>query len=87
MWLGQALPAPTTAPIPDPSAKPNPLRLEGAVPTMREEFPGCFFASRCPRKLGSVCDTEAPPVQKASANENHVINCHIPVKDLEIIQA
>jgi len=77
----------SAAPIPDPSAKPNPLRLEGAVPTMREEFPGCFFASRCPRKLGSVCDTEAPPVQKASANENHVINCHIPVKDLEIIQA
>ena len=77
----------SAAPIPDPSAKPNPLRLEGAVPTMREEFPGCFFASRCPRKLGSVCDTEAPPVQKVSANETHVINCHIPVKDLGEIQA
>ena len=77
----------SAAPIPDPSAKPNPLRLEGAVPTMREEFTGCFFASRCPRKLGPICDTEAPPIQKISTNENHVINCHIPVEDLEKIQS
>ena len=77
----------SAAPIPDPSAKPNPLRLEGAVPTMREEFTGCFFASRCPRKLGTICDTEAPPIQKISTNENHVINCHIPVEDLEKIQS
>jgi len=76
----------SAAPIPDPTAKPNPLRLEGAVPTMREEFTGCFFASRCPRKLGSICDTEAPPIQKISADETHVINCHIPVEDLEKIQ-
>ena len=77
----------SAAPIPDPYAKPNPLRLEGAVPTMREEFTGCFFASRCPRKLGPICDTEAPPIQKISTNENHVINCHIPVEDLEKIQS
>ena len=76
----------SAAPIPDPTAKPNPLRLEGAVPTMREEFTGCFFASRCPRKLGSICDTEAPPVQKISADDNHVINCHIPFADLTKIQ-
>ena len=75
------------APIPDPDANPNPLRLEGAVPTMREQFTGCFFASRCPRKLGSICDTETPPIQNISARENHVINCHIPVEDLEKMQS
>jgi len=77
----------SAAPIPDPDANPNPLRLEGAVPTMREQFTGCFFASRCPRKLGSICDTETPPIQNISARENHVINCHIPVEDLEKMQS
>ena len=77
----------SAAPIPDPDANPNPLRLEGAVPTMREQFTGCVFASRCPRKLGSICDTETPPIQNISARENHVINCHIPVEDLEKMQS
>jgi peptide/nickel transport system ATP-binding protein len=45
--------------------------------------PACKFAGRCPRKLGPVCDTIAPPVQSAAAG--HRIRCHIPLPDLAAI--
>ena len=77
----------SAAPVPDPNVEPNSLRLEGAVPTMRERFPGCFFASRCPRKLGSICDDSPPPAQDTGEGNGHVISCHIPVKELSAIQS
>jgi peptide/nickel transport system ATP-binding protein len=42
--------------------------------------PACKFAGRCPRKLGSVCDTVPPPVQQAGPG--HRIRCHIPLPQL-----
>jgi peptide/nickel transport system ATP-binding protein len=42
--------------------------------------PACKFAARCPRKLGSICDTVPPPEQ--SAAEDHRIRCHIPLPQL-----
>jgi peptide/nickel transport system ATP-binding protein len=41
---------------------------------------GCRFASRCPRKLGTICDTVTPPWRNADAS--HRIACHIPLSDL-----
>ena len=76
----------SAAPIPDPDAEPTAIRLSGAVPTMRAEFTGCFFAGRCPRKVGPVCDDTPPPTQTASAG-GHVINCHIPLEELAALQA
>ena len=76
----------SAAPVPDPDAKPTEIRLEGAVPTMRERFQGCFFAGRCPRKLGSICDEAPPPAQTGPASPNHVIHCHIPVDELAVLQ-
>jgi len=43
--------------------------------------PGCRFASRCHRKVGAICDTVPPPVQRAS--ETHEIACHIPLRNLQ----
>ena len=77
----------SAAPVPDPEAEPTRIRLEGAVPTMRERFTGCFFAGRCPRKLGSICDEEAPPARQGPDSANHTIYCHIPVDKLSELQA
>ena len=77
----------SAAPVPDPEAEPTRIRLEGAVPTMRERFTGCFFAGRCPRKLGSICDEEPPPAQQGPDSANHTIYCHIPVDELSKLQA
>ena len=76
----------SAAPVPDPDAEPTHIRLEGSVPTLRSAFTGCFFAGRCPRKLGDICDTEPPPEQRGPGGDGHMINCHIPVEELELLQ-
>ena len=76
----------SAAPTPDPDAIPTRIRLPGAVPTMRERFQGCFFAGRCPRKIGDVCDTTPPPAQNGPSSSHHVIYCHIPLGELETLQ-
>jgi peptide/nickel transport system ATP-binding protein len=76
----------SAAPTPDPDAEQTRIRLEGAVPTLREAFTGCFFAGRCPRKLGDICDQQAPPVQRDPQRPGHEIHCHIPVEELATLQ-
>ena len=76
----------SAAPVPDPDAEPTHIRLEGSVPTLRGAFSGCFFAGRCPRKIGDICDTTPPPTQTGPSGDNHFINCHIPISELESLQ-
>ncbi len=76
----------SAAPVPDPDAEPTHIRLEGSVPTLRTAFKGCFFAGRCPRKIGDICDNEPPPQQQGPGGVSHVINCHIPIDELEQLQ-
>ncbi len=44
---------------------------------------GCKFAGRCPRHLGPVCDTAAPPAR--AVGPGHSILCHIPLPVLEAV--
>ena len=53
------------------------IRLTGDTPSPMNLPKGCRFASRCPRKLGPICDNEPPPLRKPSAS--HEIACHIPL--------
>ncbi len=76
----------SAAPVPDPDSEPTHIRLEGSVPTLRGAFTGCFFAGRCPRKIGEICDTTPPPRQSGPNGGNHYINCHIPISELESLQ-
>ncbi|WP_137391507.1 oligopeptide/dipeptide ABC transporter ATP-binding protein [Rhodoligotrophos defluvii] len=46
---------------------------------------GCVFAHRCPRKLGSICDTQQPPARTGPAGK--VVHCHIPLAELAKAQA
>ncbi len=55
------------------------VRLKGdvsAAPTPA----GCRFAHRCPRNLGAICETTAPPIRKFGAV--HRIACHLPAEVL-----
>jgi peptide/nickel transport system ATP-binding protein len=70
----------SAVPVPDPTVKQERIRLEGPVPGAGSRPPGCPFQSRCPRKLGTICETEAPPVRVAA--EGHTIRCHIPLAEL-----
>ncbi len=68
------------APVADTGVDKRRIILEGALPSPLDPPTGCPFASRCPRKLGPICDEQPPPV--VSPAEGHDIACHIPVDDL-----
>ena len=38
------------------------IRLEGEIPSAADPPSGCVFHTRCPRRLGEICDTEEPPL-------------------------
>ncbi|MEZ5666749.1 MAG: ABC transporter ATP-binding protein [Alphaproteobacteria bacterium] len=71
------------APVADTHVDKRRIILEGALPSPLDPPKGCPFASRCPRKIGAVCDTTPPPVQEAAAG--HRIACHIPLDDLRAV--
>ena len=57
------------------------VRLRGEIPSAIGMPRGCAFQTRCPRKLGTICETEEPPLHRG-AEVGHEIRCHIPVSDL-----
>ncbi|MGA2398910.1 MAG: ABC transporter ATP-binding protein [Steroidobacteraceae bacterium] len=52
------------------------IHLSGELPNALNLPSGCVFHTRCPRKLGSICEREEPPL--AEAVPGHAIRCHIP---------
>ncbi len=70
----------SAVPSPDPTAASRRIRLEGELPSRIHPPKGCRFATRCPRKLGAMCETEPPPVRDAGGG--HLIFCHIPLPGL-----
>ncbi len=74
----------SAVPIADPQVEKRRIVLEGSLPSVLNPPPGCPFASRCPRKLGDICDQDMPPLQEDS--ERHVIACHIPLGELREVE-
>jgi peptide/nickel transport system ATP-binding protein len=60
------------------------IKLEGEIPSAASPPSGCVFHTRCPRKLGSICETEEPPL--AEAETGHLLRCHIPIEELRVLQ-
>jgi len=71
-------------PVPDPERAGPRVVLEGTIPRAREVPRGCPFATRCPRKVGAICDDTPPPVQRLEGE--HRIACHIPAPELAALQ-
>ena len=57
------------------------IRLKGDIPSAIRPPSGCVFHTRCPRKLGSICEDQEPPLIEAEAG--HAIRCHIQARDLQ----
>jgi peptide/nickel transport system ATP-binding protein len=60
------------------------VRLHGEIPNALDLPSGCVFQSRCPRKIGSICEQREPPL--VAAGEGHAIRCHIPAEELAVLQ-
>jgi peptide/nickel transport system ATP-binding protein len=67
-------------PVPDPTVRRGTIHLEGEVPSARYIPSGCRFHTRCPRKIGAICEDEEPPWR--DAGNGHAIHCHIPIDEL-----
>jgi len=72
-------------PIADPDLHQRPIRLEGSVPSAANIPTGCRFHTRCPRKIGPICENQTPPWREG--RNNHRISCHIPLEELGRLQA
>jgi peptide/nickel transport system ATP-binding protein len=72
-------------PVPDPDATQGVIRLDGDIPSARNKPTGCPFHTRCPRKIGAICEQEAPPWR--DAGDGHQIRCHIQVEELIQLQS
>ena len=56
------------------------IRLEGEIPSATEVPGGCPFHTRCPRKIGAVCETTRPELTERSPR--HQVRCHLPDDEL-----
>lgn len=55
--------------------KPHRIILEGDLPSAINPPTGCPFQTRCPRKIGAICEEETPPEKNLSGE--HSIFCHL----------
>jgi peptide/nickel transport system ATP-binding protein len=61
------------------------IKLEGDIPSAANPPSGCVFHTRCPRRIGAICDETEPPL--VEVEENHLMRCHIPLEELRALQA
>jgi len=60
------------------------IRLDGEIPSAANPPSGCPFHTRCPRKIGEICETTEPELREEEAG--HGIRCHIPLEELRRLQ-
>ncbi len=70
----------SAVPIADTSVQKKHIVLEGDIPSALNPPSGCPFQTRCPRKIGKICEDEVPPVREFGAG--HRIACHLTPEEL-----
>lgn len=60
------------------------ILLSGDIPSAQNLPKGCRFHTRCPHKIGPICEEEVPPWRDDS--DGHFIKCHIPLDELTQLQ-
>jgi peptide/nickel transport system ATP-binding protein len=66
---------------PAAAAHTDRIRLQGELPSALNLPSGCVFQTRCPRKIGRICEDQEPPLLDAGLG--HAIRCHIPAAELD----
>ena len=70
----------SAVPIADTSIVKKRIVLQGELPSSINPPTGCPFHTRCPRKIGAICETEMPPLHHFGAE--HTIMCHLTDDEL-----
>jgi oligopeptide/dipeptide ABC transporter ATP-binding protein len=66
----------SAVPHANPNRRTDRILLEGSVPSPINPPSGCSFQTRCPRKIGDVCEQEDPSLE-AMNDASHCISCHL----------
>ncbi len=74
----------SAVPIADHRVEKEEIILEGELPSPLKPPSGCPFSTRCPRKLGEICDKELPP--KHDFGDGHEIYCHLDAETLKAVR-
>jgi peptide/nickel transport system ATP-binding protein len=61
------------------------IRLVGEIPSAADPPSGCVFHTRCPRKVGAVCEETEPPLVEVEPGRQ--MRCHIPIEELRRLQS
>ncbi len=72
-------------PVADPSHTTERILLSDDLPSAQHLPSGCRFHTRCPHKIGEICEKEEPPWRVGEAG--HLIRCHIPLEELSTLQS
>ncbi|MEQ8965339.1 MAG: ABC transporter ATP-binding protein [Azospirillaceae bacterium] len=72
----------SAVPVADTKVEKKRIILEGTLPSVVNPPVGCPFHTRCPRKIGEICEDTPPPGQ---VENGHIIRCHIPLDELRQI--
>jgi peptide/nickel transport system ATP-binding protein len=70
----------SAVPVPDLDDQRPRILLEGSLPSADALPAGCPFSTRCPRRLGPICDDTPPPEHQLPGG--HRIACHIEPDEL-----
>jgi len=72
--------------VPDADGRIARIPLTGEIPSAVRPPRGCVFHTRCPRKIGRVCEEEEPRLL-ARDEDSHSIRCHLPTPELGRVRA
>jgi peptide/nickel transport system ATP-binding protein len=74
----------SSSPTIDPDQSTDRIHLDGDVPSARNPPSGCSFHTRCPQKIGEICEREDPALENVdvSNDENHCIACHLDEEEM-----
>jgi peptide/nickel transport system ATP-binding protein len=61
------------------------LRLKGEIPSAMNPPSGCVFHTRCPRKIGAICEEQEPPLIQREGD--HAIRCHLELAEMGRVAA
>ena len=50
------------------------IKLKGEIPSATELPSGCVFQTRCPRKIGAICESIEPPLARGGARARHPLS-------------
>lgn len=73
----------SSAPVLDPDLDLRRVRLQGSLPSRIGRVQGCPFATRCPRRIGDICDTSRP--DQIHFDSTHWIQCHLEPETLQSV--